>query len=77
MLHRIDEAQDVENAKFTDRRETFMQTMSQYLNGVETKFGWFLFEAIINVVGEDHLQDSYLVFRKWAATNLSRRQYLI
>ena len=64
MLHRIDETQDVENSKFTDRRETFMQTMSQYLNGVETKFGWFLFEAIINVAGDDHLQDSYLVFRK-------------
>ena len=42
-----------------------MQTLSQYLNGIETKFGIFLFEAIINLHGEDHLKDSFFVFRKW------------
>jgi len=64
MLHKVEEGQDPANEKFTDRRETFMQTMSQYLNGVETKFGWFMFEAIINTNGDDHLSDSFLVFRK-------------
>lgn len=48
----------------TDKRELFMQTMSQYLNGVETKFGWCLFDAIVNDSGEDPLTDSYFVFRK-------------
>jgi len=41
-----------------------MQTVSAYLNGVETKFGWFLFEAIVNLGGDDHLQDSFFAFRK-------------
>ena len=41
-----------------------MQTMSQYINSIETKFGWFLFEAVVNMSGDDHIQDSYFVFRK-------------
>ena len=70
MLHQTDSIPEAssdrgtENSKYTDRRETFMQTLSQYLNGVETKFGWFLFEAIVNVSGDDHIKDSYFVFRK-------------
>ena len=41
-----------------------MQTVTQYLHGDETKFGWFVFEAIVNVSGEDHLKDSFFAFRK-------------
>ena len=32
-----------------------MQTLSQYLNGIETKFGFSLFEAIVNLYSEDHI----------------------
>ena len=64
MLHTFEDTTNVEESIFNEKRETFMQIFSQYLNGVETKFGFSLFEAIINLNGEDHLQDSFFVFRK-------------
>ena len=48
----------------TEKRETFMQTMSTYVQNLETKFNWFLFETVLNLNSDDHLKDSYLVFRK-------------
>ena len=46
---------NTENSRYTNRRKTFMETVSQYINGIETKFGWFLFEAVVNMSGDDHI----------------------
>lgn len=51
----MEEGKDSEEENLTERRESFMQTVSTYLNGVETKFGWVVFEAIVNNTGENHL----------------------
>ena len=64
MLHTFEEINTSESRSeqtkskrivFNEKRETFMQTLSQYLNSIEVKFGFFLFEAIVNLHGEDHL----------------------
>lgn len=64
MLHQVEDGREAEDENLTERRESFMETVSTYLNGVETKFGWFVFEAIVNNTGENHLQDSFFAFRK-------------
>ena len=46
-----------------DRRQYFMQLMSQYINNSETRYNWKIFELVINEV-QANPKDCFFIFRK-------------